>query len=60
MCHCLQRGEVLSTVNAGWNDAGTNAADVNPAYGIQAHHPRFIEFIGAPKSTRLLNSSPAF
>ena len=25
--------------------AGTNAADVNPAYGIQIHHPRFLEFI---------------
>ena len=40
--------------------AGTNAADVNPAYGIQVHHLRFLEFIRAPESARLLNMSPAF
>ena len=26
--------------------AGTNVADLNPAYGIQVHHPRFLELIG--------------
>ena len=40
--------------------AGTNVAEVNTAYGIQVHHPRFLEFIGAPESARLLNRSPAF
>ena len=30
------------------------AADSNPAYGMQLHHPRFLEFIGAPESARLL------
>ena len=29
-------------------------------YGLQLHHPRFLEFIGAPESARLLNQSPSF
>ena len=40
--------------------AGTNATVVNPAHCIQVHHPRFLEFIGAPESARLLNRSPSF
>ena len=32
----------------------------NPAYGLQLHHPRFLEFVGAPESARLLNCSPTF
>ena len=35
-------------------------ADTNSAFGMQLHHPRFPEFIGAPDSARLLNHSPAF
>ena len=35
-------------------------ADTNPAFGIQLHHPRFLEFIGAPESARLLYRSPTF
>ena len=27
---------------------------------LQLHHPRFLEFIGAPESARLLNHSPSF
>ena len=27
-------------------------ADVDPAYGLQLHHPRFQEFVGAPDSAR--------
>ena len=35
-------------------------ADTDPAFGIQLHHPRFLEFIRAPESARLLFRSPAF
>ena len=33
---------------------------MNPAFGLQLHHPRFLEFIGAPESARLLYHSPTF
>ena len=33
---------------------------MNPAFGIQLHHPRVLEFIGAPESARLLYRSPTF
>ena len=39
---------------------GTALMDANAAYGLQLLHPRFLEFIGAPESARLLNHSPAF
>ena len=39
---------------------GSDTADVDSVYGIQLHYPRFLEFIGAPESARLLNRSPAF
>ena len=39
---------------------GPAVADADPAYGIQMHHPRFLEFIGAPESARLLFRSLAF
>ena len=29
-------------------------ADVDPVYGLQLHHPRFLEYVGAPESARLL------
>ena len=32
----------------------------NPAYGLQLHHPRFLELVGAPESARLLDCSPSF
>ena len=35
-----------------------NIADVDPVYGLQLTHPRFLIFLGAPESTRLLNGSP--
>ena len=31
-----------------------DVADVDPAYGLQLHHPRFLEFVWAPESDRLL------
>ena len=34
--------------------------DMNPAFGLQLHHPRFLEFIGAPESARLLYHSSLF
>ena len=39
---------------------GPAVGDTNPAFGIQLHHPRFLEFIGAPESARLLYRSPTF
>ena len=35
-------------------------SDGNPAYGLQLHHPRFLEFVGALESARLLDCSPTF
>ena len=35
-------------------------ADGNPAFGLQLHHPRFLEFVGAPESACLLYRSPTF
>ena len=37
---------------------GPAVADTNPAFGMQLHHPRFLEFIGAPESARLLYRFP--
>ena len=36
---------------------GLPFSDGNPAYGLQLHHPRFLEFVGAPESDRLLDCS---
>ena len=33
---------------------------MNPAFGLQLHHLRFLEFVGAPESARLLYRSPTF
>ena len=40
--------------------SGPAMADADTRYGLQLHHPRFLEFIGAPESARLLNQSPSF
>ena len=32
--------------------------DGNPAYGLQLHHSRFLELVGAPESARLLDCTP--
>ena len=40
--------------------SGQPFADGNPAFGLQLHHPRFLEFVGAPRSARLLYRSPTF
>ena len=39
---------------------GLTFTDGNPVYGLQLHHPRFLEFVGAPESARLLDCSPTF
>ena len=38
----------------------TALSDVDETYELQLHHPRFLEFLGAPESARLLNHSPSF
>ena len=40
--------------------AGPALADMNPAFGLQLNHMRFLEFIGAPESARLFYHSPSF
>ena len=32
--------------------------DVDPAYGLQLDHPRFLEYVGAPESARSLTRAP--
>ena len=39
---------------------GPAMVDSDTSYGLQLHHPRFLEFIGVPESARLLNQSPSF
>ena len=39
---------------------GPPIADMNPAFGLQLHHPRFLDYIGVPESARLLYHSPKF
>ena len=39
---------------------GPAISDMNPAFGLQLHHPRFLEFIGAPESARLLTDRRRF
>ena len=34
--------------------------DGNPAYGLQLHHPRFLELVAAPESARLLDRAPLY
>ena len=38
--------------------ARADIADVDPVYGLQLNHPRFLEYIGAPESARLLTQAP--
>ena len=39
---------------------GLPFSDENPAYGLEIHHPRFLEFVGVPESARHLDCSPTF
>ena len=40
--------------------SGRPFEDGNPVFGLQLHHPRFLEFVGAPRSAHLLCHSPMF
>ena len=40
--------------------SGQAFSDGNPAFGLQLHHPRFLEFVSALESARLLYHSPTF
>ena len=40
--------------------SGQPFSDGNPVFGLQLHHPWFLEFVGAPESARLLYHSPTF
>ena len=37
---------------------GAQATNADPSYGLQLHSPRFLEYVGAPESARLLSPSP--
>ena len=41
-------------------DQESGCPDFSPAYGIQLHDPRLLEYVGAPESTRLLSRSPEY
>ena len=34
--------------------------DVDPAYGLQLHDPRLLEYVGAPESARLISCAPDY
>ena len=34
--------------------------DLNPAYGLHLHDPRFLEYVGAPESAHLLSRAPDY
>ena len=38
----------------------TDVTDVDPTYRLQLHHPRFLEYVGAPESARLLSRPPGY
>ena len=40
-----------------WYDRA-EVVDVDPAYRLQFHHPRYLEYVGAPESARLLTRPP--
>ena len=38
-------------------DEGTGGPNFAPAYGVQLHDPRLLEYVGAPESARLTSRS---
>ena len=38
----------------------TQATTADPGYGLQLQNPRFLEYVGAPESARLLTRSPEY
>ena len=41
-------------------DEESGGPDFTPAYGVQLHDPRLLEYVGAPESARLLSRSPEY
>ena len=41
-------------------DGENSGPDFTPAYGVQLHDPRLLEYVGAPESARLLSRSPEY
>ena len=41
-------------------DQESGGLDFSPAYGVQLHDPRLLEYVGAPESARLLSRSPEY
>ena len=41
-------------------DQDSGGPDFSPAYGIQLHDPRLLEYVGAPESAQLLSRSPEY
>ena len=41
-------------------DEENSGPDFTPAYGVQLHDPRLLEYVGAPESARLLSRSPKY
>ena len=41
-------------------DEEHSGPDFTPAYGVQLHDPRLLEYVGAPESARLLSCSPEY
>ena len=41
-------------------DQDSGGPDFSPAYGIQLHDPRLLEYVGATESARLLSRSPEY
>ena len=61
----LEDGQLLETGLLGCpyrfsEYGGQPFSDGNPAFGLQLHHPRFLEFVEAPELAQLLDCSPTF
>ena len=41
-------------------DMKTENSGFSPEYGVQLHDPRFLEYVGAPESARLLSRDPEY
>ena len=41
-------------------DEEQSGPDCTPAYGVQLHDPRLLEYVGAPESAHLLSHNPEY
>ena len=68
ICKVLTERFMASSRSPDMDQAGPSYAPSDPLPGtflglaldLQLHHPRFLEFVGAPESARLLDCSPTF